>query len=137
MNTARSLIGAALSSAVAIFACGFVLGIARIFLLIPKMGPLYAVALELPVMLVLSWLVWRWSLARFRIAPDVPSRLITGLLAFILLMGFELLLAIMIFEMDAGDFLASLANPAGLLGFAGQCAFGLMPVLMPESKARP
>lgn len=127
---------AALASACAVFAFGFLFGTLRIFVLIPKMGPLAAVFVELPFMLMISALVWRWSLKRHRIAPDMANRLITGLSGFIILMGLEFLLSWLIAETGPVRYLSEIANPAGLLGLAGQFAFALMPLAVATRGAK-
>jgi hypothetical protein len=116
----------AVSYVALIFAAAFVLGALRVTLIAPATGPLLAVALEVPVVLALSWLVAgrllnRWPLRR-------PDRLAMGALAFALLMLAELALALA-FGQTPARFLADLATPPGTLGLAGQIGFGLIPIL--------
>lgn len=125
---------AAFASAGAVFAFGFLFGMLRIFVLIPRMGPLAAVSVELPFMLVISALVWRWSLARYLVPSDMAKRLITGLSGFVILMGLEFLLSWLIAETGPVRFIREIANPAGLLGLAGQFAFALMPLAIPARR---
>lgn len=108
-----------------VFAAGFVLGTVRTLWLAPAVGPLAAVAIELPIMLVLSWLAARMVLRRW---PPVSqgAALATGALAFALLLGAELALALALGGTARG-WLASLASAPGLLGLAGQAAFALLP----------
>ena len=47
-----------------VFAVGFVLGALRVTFLAPAVGPLPAVALELPVMLAASWWTCGWLMRR-------------------------------------------------------------------------
>ncbi|MXO70782.1 hypothetical protein [Alteraurantiacibacter buctensis] len=71
-----------------VFALGFTLGTVRTLWLEPALGPLAAVALELPVMLAASW----WWAGRVLARHPVPTRraaLGTGLLAFTLLLAGE------------------------------------------------
>lgn len=125
-----AMLKAALASAIAIFGFGFLFGTLRIFLLIPRLGALGAVSVELPFMLVASALVWHWTLGYFRVPADGAKRLITGLGAFAVLMGLEYVLSWVISEAGPQRFLADIVNPAGLLGLAGQFAFALMPLVL-------
>ena len=52
-----------------VFGIGFVLGTARVLVIIPRIGELAAVLLEVPVMLATSWFAARWCIARFAVAP--------------------------------------------------------------------
>lgn len=121
---------AALSYVVPVFAVAFLLGALRVTLVSPQTGPLLAVALEVPVVLALSWLVAGRVLARWPM--PWPGRLAMGTLAFALLMLAELALALA-FGQTPARFLADLATPPGALGLAGQIGFGLVPILRQPS----
>lgn len=109
-----------------VFAVAFLLGALRVTLVAPQTGPLAAVALEVPLVLALAWLVAGRVLARWPLPP--AGRLAMGALAFALLMLAELALALG-FGQTPARFLADLATPPGLLGLAGQAGFGLIPLL--------
>lgn len=111
-----------------VFAAGFALGAIRTLMVEPRLGALAAVAIELPVMLAISWFACGSALRRFVVPAEFAARLAMGLAAFAVLMGAELGLALFVFARSAGDFLAGFAAPAGALGLAGQIAFGLMPL---------
>ena len=113
----------------AIFALGFVLGTVRTLWLAPAVGPLAAVALELPVMLGASWWLARRMAAR-RPLPSRGAALAAGGIAFALLMLAELSLGMALFGQSANEWLAALATPPGMLGLAGQALFALMPALV-------
>ena len=118
------IVKAAFAYTLPVFAVAFVLGALRVTLVAPQTGPLLAVALEIPLVLALSWAVAGRVIARW---PDVP-RLALGLAAFTLLMGLELLTALA-FGQTPGQFLAAMTTPEGALGLAGQIGFGLIPLL--------
>lgn len=120
------LLAAALAYVLPVFAVAFCLGVLRVTLLQPALGPFLAVALELPVILALSWVVAGRVLRRWPFA--LPRRLATGALAFAFLMLAELTLALALGQ-TAARFAADFATPSGALGLAGQAVFGLIPAL--------
>ena len=93
-----------------VFAAAFVLGALRVMLVVPRLGELAAVTLEVPVVLGLSWLAM-------------------GGMAFALLMLAETLLGITLFGRSLASILATMATLPGLVGLAGQIGFGLVPAL--------
>lgn len=109
-----------------VFAVAFLLGALRVTLVAPQTGPLLAVALEVPLVLALSWLVAGRVLGRWPLA--LTDRLAMGALAFAFLMLAELALALA-FGRTPARFLSDLATPPGALGLAGQIGFGLIPAL--------
>lgn len=113
----------------AIFALGFVLGTARTLWLLPRVGELTAVALELPLMLAASWWLSARLTLRFEVPAATPARLAMGALAFSLLMAAELFLSLVVFGMGCQTQLAHYATAAGALGLAGQVFFALIPWL--------
>lgn len=119
-------IAPAVSYVALIFAAAFVLGALRVTLVAPATGPLLAVALEVPLVLALSWLVAGRLLRRWPLG--LSDRLAMGALAFALLMLAELALALA-FGQTPARFLADLATPPGALGLVGQIGFGLIPAL--------
>ncbi|MFN3994620.1 MAG: hypothetical protein ACK4IU_17140 [Tabrizicola flagellatus] len=121
----------ALTYVLPVFPLAFCLGALRVTLVEPRIGPLAAVALEVPVVLALSWLVAGAVLSRW--PQDLSSRLAMGALAFLVLMALELATALA-FGQSAASFLAAMATPAGLLGLAGQVGFGLIPALRPQPR---
>lgn len=109
------------------FAIGFVLGTLRVLVIIPAIGAVGAVIVELPVMLGLSW-VTSHRLTRTRPGlSDAPSRLTMGATAFALLILAELVLSLTLFARSPAEFQDELGTPHGLIGLAGQVAFALIP----------
>ena len=111
------------------FAAGFLLGSARVLLLAPRIGETMAVLAELPVMLALCWIIARWSIARFDIAPRPAPRLAMGAIAFVLLMLAEFAVSTLGFGRTAVGHFARYADGAALLGLAGQILFALFPAI--------
>lgn len=112
-----------------VFAAGFVLGTVRVLLLAPRFGALTSVLLELPLMLVISWIACGWVLSRFEVPARTPSRLTMGTVAFGLLMLAELALSVGAFGRSMSDYLDNLTTPHRLVGLSGQILFALMPLV--------
>lgn len=111
-----------------ILALGFVLGTVRTVWLAPLVGPLVAVACELPVLLGASW----WWAGKVLARHPLPTRraaLAMAALAFALLLACELALAGVLAGQSAGEWARALTTPAGALGLAGQAVFALLPAL--------
>ena len=122
------VVKSALAYLLPVFALAFCLGALRVTLIAPQIGALAAVALEVPVVLALSWAIAgrvlrRWPLGR-------TGRLAMGGLAFLGLMLLELATALA-FGTSVPRIFGDMATPAGMLGLAGQIGFGLIPALRP------
>ena len=111
-----------------VFAAAFLLGTLRVLVLVPRLGELAAVTLEVPVVLGLSWLVAGRVLRRWPL-PRPGQRLAMGGLAFALLMLAETVLGITLFSRTMAGILTAMVTLPGLVGLAGQIGFGLVPTL--------
>ena len=111
-----------------VFAAAFVLGALRVLVVAPRLGELAAVALEVPVVLGLSWLVAGRVLRRWPL-PRQGQRLAMGGLAFALLMLAETVLGLTLFGRTTAGILAAMDTLPGLVGLAGQIGFALVPAL--------
>ena len=109
-----------------VFAAAFAMGIVRTLVLAPRIGPFLAVAIEVPIILALSWVVAGRVLRRIPLT-GTDARLAMGAIAFALLMVAELALTLALGGTPAG-FIAAMGTAAGALGLAGQVAFGMIPV---------
>lgn len=112
-----------------VFVAGLLLGTIRTLWLAPALGEVPAVAVELPIMLGISWWWCRRLLARR--ALRMAGRAVMGGTAFVWLMLAELALSLA-FGRTAEQYLAGLLAPAGLLGLAGQVVFAALPMAMPR-----
>lgn len=121
----RGLIAGAVSFA-AVFAAGFFLGTLRLLVLAPALGETTAVLLELPAMLLWSWVVTGAAIRHYA----VPRAGAAGMAAasFGLLVGAEVALGL-----ATGGTLAAImagwATAPGALGLGAQVLYGLMPFL--------
>jgi hypothetical protein len=123
-----SAIVAGLAYFAIVFAAGFVLGAVRTLLLVPRIGAVPAVLVELPFMLAIAYAACRWLVSRLSVSPALGPRLTMGVVAFVLLMGAELTLSVLFFSGSVAGFIAGLVAPAGTLGLAGQVAFAAIPL---------
>lgn len=119
-----STVKAAFAYTLPLFAVAFAIGALRVTVIAPVTGPLLAVALEVPIVLTLSWAVAARVLARWPLA----MRPALALLAFALLLLLELGTALA-FGQTPAQFLRAMTTPAGALGLAGQIGFALIPLV--------
>ncbi|QKV17971.1 hypothetical protein [Oricola thermophila] len=112
-----------------VFAAGFALGTIRVLVLEPAVGETAAVLIELPVMLTISWFACGWLIRRFAVAQDLNTRIAMGGIAFVLLMAAEFTLADVALGLPPNAYLAQFATLPGLMGLAGQIAFGVIPAV--------
>ena len=124
------ILRAALAYFAVTFAVAFLLGVLRVLVIAPLIGPVAAVMLEVPVILAVSWGVAGRVLRRWPVAAGGTGALrAMGALAFAFLMLAEAGLAVLAFGRPPGAWLASLATLDGAIGLAGQLSFGLIPWL--------
>ena len=109
----------------AVFAAGFVLGVLRTLVLVPLLGELAAVLVELPLILTIAWRVCTRLLRRWPLSPR--SALGMGGIAFLLLMAAEAGLSTLLAGRSLAEHLALYAQLPHLVGLAGQLAFALFP----------
>ena len=116
----------------AVFAIAFALGIARALVINQYAGASAAVLLEVPVVIVLSWLIAHHLLKRnsFSLSQSVAM----GVTAFVLTMASEVVLARLLRGQSATEWMSNIVTPIGLVGLAGQIAFALMPMLVVERR---
>lgn len=119
-----------------VFAAGFVLGVLRTLVLLPLLGELTAVLMELPVILSMAWLVCTRILRHWPLLP--PAALGMGAIAFLLLMAAEAGLSTLLAGRSLAEHLALYAQLPHLVGLAGQLAFAVFPWIQARrSRRRP
>jgi hypothetical protein len=112
-----------------VFAVGFALGVLRTVLIVPLLGETVAVAIELPIILPVAWIVSRWLTQRFKIPARLLPRAMMGVSAFILLMAGELSISLSLAGRSVIEHLQLYREASHMLGLAGQIAFALFPAL--------
>ena len=113
-----------------VFAAGFVFGTARAVLAAdaPEMR-LAAVAIELPLILAVSWFACRFVVRRFAVPAEASARAGMGAVAFLLLMAAEAALGVGLAGRSLGEHFALYAEASHALGLVGQVVFGLLPLV--------
>jgi hypothetical protein len=119
----------------AVFAAGFGLGVLRTLVLVPLLGELGAVLVELPVILTIAWLVCTRILRRWPLSPAAAAAM--GAVAFLLLMLAEASLSTLLAGRGLAEHLALYAQLPHQVGLAGQLAFAVFPWLQARRSQRP
>lgn len=119
-----------------VFAAGFALGAARVVVIAPALGELGAVLVELPLMLVVSWLACRWLARRFVVPAYAEPRAVMGGLAFALLMLAESAVSVFALGRTPTEHWNAYRSAPALAGFAGQLAFAAFPLVQAVGRQR-
>ena len=114
---------AGLVYALGVFAVGFVLGMVRVLLVEPALGAAAAVAIEVPLMLGVSWVVAKAVLRRFPVQRLIRHRLAMAGIALLVLVFMETTLGLAFgtsFHAQAEAYLTlrGLFTAFGQIGFA-------------------
>jgi hypothetical protein len=121
-----------------VFAVGFALGAIRVLVLVPGLGEVGGVLVELPIMLAVSWLVCGRLLARFAVPGAWRDRLTMGGIALTLLMAAELAVSILAFDRTVAEHLGTYRSGHAALGLAAQIAFAAFPLVrLRDARGRP
>ena len=112
-----------------IFALGFVLGAIRNIFVIPRIGPVAGVLLEIPVMLTVSWFLCSRLIIRYSVTAETKYLVIFGGTAFLSLMIVEPLVAVFLFKQPWSIFIANIGTLPGTLGLLAQIVFSIIPVM--------
>jgi hypothetical protein len=123
------IVQAAISYFLIVFVAGFILGTVRTLVVAPHIGELAAVAIELPVMLAVSWWACGVVVHRLKPARETPSRLAMGAIALALLLIAEAAVSMTLGNLTLSQHLALYTTTPVLLGLIGQLAFALIPLL--------
>jgi hypothetical protein len=113
----------------AVFAMGFLLGVLRVFYVLPWIGETRAVMLELPVMLTGAWFVCRLLIARLKVPPLLRDRLSMGMLAFALILIAEVGVSMSLGGSTFAEHLASYRQLPAQLGAVAQLLTALYPAI--------
>ena len=112
-----------------VFTIGFVLGAIRVLAVVPRIGELFAVLIELPLMLAASWIVCKSLIAHFQVLADIVDRAIMGASAFAFLLVSEVALSTYVFGNPIESTFMNYQTIHGFVGICGQLAFAAFPML--------
>ncbi|NNL94335.1 MAG: hypothetical protein HKO64_01805 [Xanthomonadales bacterium] len=112
-----------------VFAAGFVLGTVRVIAVAPVVGEQAAEILEIPLMVIVSWLSARLVIRRFAITQKAPA-LATGVFALGLLLLLEFTLVLQLRGLTIEQYFTQREPLALAAYFTGLLLFGLMPRIL-------
>jgi hypothetical protein len=116
-----------------VFTFAFAMGVFRVLVVAPLVGPAAAVFIEVPIILAASWIGARRVLRRRTLG--FSKRLAVGGLALMLLMALEAMLASVMLGQSVEQWAAAVATPLGLVGLAGQLGFTAIPAIAVRDRA--
>ena len=106
---------------------GFVLGVLRVPLLVPRIGERWAELAEMPIMASVIFLAAGYILRRFPAIRSSGRSLAAGLLALALSVAAEFALALAIQTQTLAEFISSRDKVSGSVYLALLLVFGVMP----------
>ncbi len=113
-----------------VFGAGFVLGPLRVLLLEPRLGSVWAVLAEVPILIAV--MIWAASFVQRLIpVPDDPKSLLAmGVGALALQQIADWAVGLWLREMPAAEILANYATTAGFVYLGALAVFALMPAIV-------
>lgn len=119
-----------------VFGTGFVLGAIRVPFLVPRLGERWAELAEMPVMALVIVVAARWVVGRFALMGAEARCGVAGGIALLLMVGAELLLAVVIADRPLGAYLAGRDPVSGGVYVAMLFVFAAMPWFVARRRAR-
>jgi hypothetical protein len=116
------------------FAAGWVLGPIRELLLTPRFGPLAALLLEAPFMILAMALAAPWVVRRLAVPRE--GRPAMGVAALVLLLAAEAILSAWLRGLPLRAYIARFATAPGALSLALFLLFAALPSLLPVAASR-
>lgn len=98
-------------------------------MIVPVIGEIGAVVVELPFMLLVSWVSCKWVIRVFVVPRCMLPRITMGLTAFFLLLCAEALLSVFLLNLSLSQHFALYLHVTAQLGLLGQIAFALFPLV--------
>lgn len=115
---------------VLVFAAGFVLGIIRVLVFVPKFGERASEIGELPLMIVITVLAARQVVKRLNAGGNHMARLVVGLTGFALLVMAEILVALFVRQQSLYQYVSERDPLAGALYLVSLVIFASAPWLV-------
>lgn len=121
---------AALNYFAVVFGVGFLLGMIRVPLLVPKVGERIAELIELPFLLVAIFLACRWIVGRFDLRGRVVIAILVGTIAASILLLVEFSIVLYIRGLTISEFLAARDPVAATFYYIAVIIFAVMPAII-------
>jgi uncharacterized membrane protein len=115
-----------------VFSVGFVFGTIRTLWVAPRLGGRRAELLEAPIMLLVSFLVARWSVLSFSVPSAWSARLLMGGTALGLMLVAELALVFWVRGVSIREYFATRDPISGIVYYVVIGLFALMPLLLAQ-----
>ncbi|MGL4323924.1 MAG: hypothetical protein ACRCTD_07760 [Beijerinckiaceae bacterium] len=112
-----------------VFAAGFALGAMRETFVRQYLGDLTSVIVEIPFMLLLSWFVAQWLIARHTVPHRILDRVMMGIAALVLLLIAEAGVGIFLMKQSLWQHISSYFSWRGAVTIVSQGIFALIPCL--------
>jgi hypothetical protein len=113
-----------------VFGAGFLLGPIRVLLLEPHIGALWAVAIEVPLLLVVMVLAARWSAHKATLGDSLGPRAAMGAAALVLVLAADFSVGRWIRGLALADQLRHFSTLEGMVYAAALVLFAAMPVIV-------
>ncbi|TJY55186.1 hypothetical protein E4T66_21155 [Sinimarinibacterium sp. CAU 1509] len=126
----RQVLLAAVSYFGLVFGAGFMLGAIRVPLLVPRLGERAAELLEMPLMVGVTVLAARFVVRRHAVPLQWSVRARVGAIALALLIGAELLLAVVMQDRSLAQYIASRDPVSGIAYLMALLLYAAMPCLL-------
>ena len=112
-----------------VYGAGFTLGLVRVPFLVPRFGERVAELLETPIMLVVIYFSSRYVVRRFALASSARFAVAVGVVALVLLLAAELLLAVALQGDSIAAYISGRDPISGTVYLASVLLYAVMPWL--------
>ena len=113
-----------------VFGAGFVFGVVRELLVVPRVGVMWAELLETPFMLVAIVVSARWVVRRMCVSGAAAARLVMGLVALVLLLAAEVGMVLQLRGMTLAGYLEGREPVSGTVYLVMLALYAAMPWLI-------
>ncbi len=112
-----------------VFAAGFLMGSIRVPFVVPRIGARYAELAEMPLMFMAIYFASRFVFRKYGQTIDSAGLIEVGVIALLLLVGAELLLAVLLAGRGIGEYISSRDPVSGSVYLVMLVVFAAMPWL--------
>ena len=119
-----------------VFGVGFLFGLIRVPFVVPRIGERYAELAEMPLMFVAIYFASRYVFRRFGEKTDLAGLIAVGVIALLLLVSAELLLAVVLAGRGIGEYISRRDPVSGGVYLVMLMVFAAMPWLQARQRAQ-